>query len=169
MKAIQSIVSAVVLWGAGELTTYGQNIKSDIGSQLAEIRQNTAKYHQVARAVADGYGAVMPGSNAGAGGPDFIYGNWAAVLDGELRLDQPEALGYVRLPNGKLRLASVYFFVPFVEAGEPAPLWLGHEMVANESYGFWEMEVWLWFDNPDGIFEFYNPRCDEDAKVKKVK
>ena len=49
-----------------------------------------------------------------------------------------------------------------VEPDEDPPVWLGHELVANVTLGAWEMEVWLWVDNPDGMFEFYNPRFEVD-------
>jgi hypothetical protein len=35
-------------------------------------------------------------------------------------------------------------------------------MDENVNYGFWEMEAWIWVNNPNGIFEYYNPRFEED-------
>ena len=82
-----------------------------------------------------------------------------------------EALAYAKLPNGKLRLISVFYFVPYaptpeppdtVEPSENPPLWLGQHPVANIRLGMWEMEVWVWVNNPNGLFEFYNPRFEVD-------
>jgi len=178
MKRIQIVVSAAVFLGACGLTSYAQNVTSDIGSQLAVIRQSTAKYHLVENAVADGY---LPFPTAGnPGGADALYVNFAAVYDGPpesggipgvLRLDQPEFLAYLKLPNGELRLASVFFIKPYapipaagetVEPNEDPPIWLGHEPPPNIHYGFWEMEVWVWVYNPNGLFDFVNPRFLED-------
>jgi hypothetical protein len=152
-----------------------QSVIRDIGAELAVIRKSTAKYHQPEAAEADGYMFYAEGQNPD--GPDALYLNWAAVYDGPtdtgvpgvLRLDQPEMLGYIEQPDGSLRLASVFFLKPYAPfpspenpppllPNEPQPVWLGHEPVANENYGIWEMEVWLWYHNPDGIFEFFNPR-----------
>jgi hypothetical protein len=28
----------------------------------------------------------------------------------------------------------------------------------SEGFGLWELNVWLWLDNPDGMFAAKNPR-----------
>jgi hypothetical protein len=153
----------------------GAGAVNGIGAELAVVRQSTAQYHRVEDAVAGGY-MLYPGAGGNPGGPDAFYVNMAAIYDGPpetggipgvLRLDQPEALAYVKLPNGELRLASVFFFKPYapwpapgqtVEPTEDPPVWLGEEPVANVTIGMWEMEVWLWVHNPNGLFNFVNPR-----------
>jgi hypothetical protein len=178
MKRIQLVVSADVFLGACGLTSYAQDVTSDVGSQLAVIRQSTAKYNRVENAIADGY-VSFPVADI-PGGVDALYVNLAAGYDGPpesggipgvLKLEQPEGLGYLKLPNGELRLASVFFFKPYaswpapgttVEPTEDPPVWLGHEPVANVNIGSWEMEVWVWVYNPNGLFDFVNPRFLED-------
>ena len=163
------------------LQRWGASLKaSSIGAELAGIRQRTAKYHLVERALADGYVSIpVPGN---PGGIDALYASFPAAYDGPtngipgvLKLEQPEGLGYVKLPNGELPLASVFFFKPYapwpapgttIEPNEDPPMWLAHEPVANVHVGMWEMEVWLWVSNPNGMFEFYNPRFDADWDAK---
>jgi hypothetical protein len=180
MRRLYVIATAMACFGASGLASFAQNIISDLGPELAVIRQATARYHRVENAVADGYVAFPVANNPG--GIDAFYANLSAAFDGPpetggipgvLRLDQPEALGYLKLPNGKLRLASVFFFKPYapglfqgvpppVYPAEDPPVWLGQEPVANLSLGMWEMEVWVWVYNPNGLFDFVNPRFLED-------
>ena len=172
---------ATIALGIGSVSSYAQSDVRDIGAELAVIREATAQYHLTENAEADGY-LLFPGVGGNLGGPDAFYVNFPAIFDGPpesggipgvLRLDQPEILAYVKLPNGELRLASVFFMKPYapgpfqgvpppIYANEPAPVWLGQEMDENVNYGFWEMEAWIWVSNPNGIFEYYNPRFEED-------
>ena len=176
MRKLCVVVSVAILCGVG--TSASAAPKSDVsglGSDLAKIRQATAKYHRTEAAEADGYTYYPAPGNPG--GPDAFYVNWGALYDGPqgipgaMKLDQPEALAYVKLPNGELRLTSVFFFVPYdvmpepgmtVEPTEDPPLWFGRHPVANITLGMWEMEVWIWVNNPNGMFEFYNPRFEVD-------
>jgi len=184
-KTLPVAVCAAAILGIWSSNTYGQSDVSGIGADLAVIRQATAKYHLVENAVADGY-VYFPGIGGNPGGPDAFYVKLAAIFDGPpasggipgvLKLDQPEILAYVKLPNGELRLASVFFMKPYapgpfqgvpppIYANDPAPVWLGHQMDENVNYGFWEMEVWVWVNNPTGIFDYYNPRFEEDWDIK---
>ena len=90
-------------------------------------------------------------------------------IPGVFKLHEPEALGYMKLPNGELLLASVFFVTPYapgpfqgvpppIYPSEDPPIWLGREPVANTTLGMWEMEVWVWVYNPNGLFDFVNPR-----------
>ena len=106
-KKLPLVMLATITLGAGSLTSYAQSDVSDIGADLAVIRQSTAKYHRVEKAVADGYEFIVPGGNPG--GPDVFYVSLAALYDGPpesggipgvLRLDQPAVMAYVKLPNG---------------------------------------------------------------------
>ncbi len=159
MKRSSVFLWAVFLSGVCVVTGFGQNVVSDIGPELAEIRQSTAQYHDVENALADGYIFYPVAGNPG--GVDMLLINFGAAYDMTLRLDQPEGLGYVFMPNGKPLLASVFFFLPFPASAEP-PTWLGYEMDANVGAGVWEMEAWVWVNNPDGIFSYVNPRFLED-------
>lgn len=173
-KAYMVLITAAALGFGGIANAAPKSDVRGIGAALAEIRQATAKYHRIEAALAEGY-AFFPIADT-PGGVDALMLNLAAGYDGPpesggipgvFKLEEPEGLGYVNLPNGELRLASVFFFVPYgplpepgqtVEPLEDPPVWLGHEPVANVGIGAWEMEVWLWVDNPAGLFEFYNPR-----------
>jgi len=70
-----------------------------------------------------------------------------------LRLDQPEVLAYVKLPNGGLRLASVFFMKPY--APMPAP---GETVEPNE-----DPPVWL---NPGSCGRIQGEKCSIDIARK---
>ncbi len=98
----------------------------------------------------------------------------ARVGDGLVNPDEPEALIYEPLPNGRWRLVGVEFIVladqwNAAHPSGPAPSVDGHLMnlvgMPNR-YGlpsFFELHVWAFEDNPDGSFSDWNVRvtCEE--------
>lgn len=138
--------------------------------QLAEVRQATAKYRDVAAAFADGY-VRLSGCVAvpGLGGMGFHYGK-LSLFGAPIDLLQPALLLYASSGNG-LRLVAVEYF--HVDAdqdlatdddrpslfGQPfdGPM-EGHEEGMPRHY---DLHVWLWQANPSGIFAQFNPnvRC----------
>jgi hypothetical protein len=89
---------------------------------------------------------------------------------------RPEMLLYEKLPNGKLRLVGVEYLVfqaawqnanggagaaPPTLFGQTVPLsnhafpLPGGGMTGNVPH--YELHVWIWSNNPNGIFDHYNP------------
>lgn len=105
----------------------------------------------------------------------------ARVGDGLVNPDEPEALIYEPLPNGKWRLVGVEFIVLADQWNTnhptgPAPSVDGHLMnlvgMPNR-YGlpsFFELHVWAFEDNPDGSFADFNIRvsCEEQRGELKT-
>lgn len=124
--------------------------------ELAQARAATAMYHNVDHAIADGY-VPVGGYEPGEG---FHYAN-RSLIDGVFEIDRPEALLYTVGPNGQLRLAGVEYLVPLtLSIGAPEGF-TGSEDVWRENSeggGLWEMNAWLWLNNPDGMFAAHNPR-----------
>jgi len=178
-KTLPLAAFAAATLGVWSSSSHAQNPVSDIGAQLAVIRESTAKYHLVENAIADGYTAFPVAGNPG--GIDALFVKLPAAFDGPpptgipgvFKLHEPEGLGYMKLPTGELRLGSVFFFQPYapgplhgvpppIYPSEDPPVWLGQEPVANTTMGVWEMEVWVWVYNPNGLFDFVNPRFLDD-------
>lgn len=134
---------------------------------VEQVRDATRSFRDVDGAVAAGYaseGACVSGPEEGAMG--IHYGNGDLVLDGELHADQPELLIYEQR-DGRLRLVGVEFLV-FVDswnaAGNTSPPVLGgqqfHIVNSPNRYGipaFYELHVWAWKNNPNGMFVDWNP------------
>lgn len=135
-------------------------------SELAKVRQATAKFHRVEVARQAGYdlreGLDQCFDNPGVGGMGFHYINTDKdVFDLKLDALQPEAMVYAPGPKGQLELGAVEYIVPAAEwdaAGntEP-PMVLGHHLHLNKDLGVYILHLWLWKHNPAGMFEDWNP------------
>jgi hypothetical protein len=135
---------------------------------VAELRQATARFHDLGAALDAGYGAFyvcteQPG--VGAMGQHFVN----PVLVGDPAIDplRPEVLVYAPKPGGGYRLVAVEY-VTFEAAwsaafGPALPTVFGqpfHLVGTPNRYGlpaFFERHVWVWEPNPAGLFEDWNP------------
>ena len=130
------------------------------GSELADVRRATAKYHDYDAAVADGYligpnERCVPGMGYHALNPGLI--------DGTIDALQPEVLLYEPLSNGKWKLIGVEYFIPAALAGATPSLFgtnfygpmPGHAPGMPVHY---DLHAWLWLGNPDGTLATFNPK-----------
>ena len=126
-------------------------------AELAGARAATAKYHEVSRAEADGYVNIdfcEPGEGC----------HWAkfSLIDGNFDPEQPEFLLYTpNGANGDMRLIAVEYVVPLGLSTSAPQGFTGNADTwrqDTEEAGLWELTVWLWYHNPNGLFEQYNPR-----------
>lgn len=143
----------------------------DSGSSLWGAMKATARYHQLDRALADGYGTFYvctdnetPG--VGAMGQHYVNGD----LVGDPALDplHPEVLVYEPMPDGRSRLVALEYVVLQADwhaaFGDTTPSLFGQDLEAvgaGNRYGlppFFELHVWLWKFNPSGLFSDWNPR-----------
>jgi hypothetical protein len=134
---------------------------------LAQVRDATARYRRVDRAVDDGYvqffGCVHE-PLAGSMGIHFVKP--ALAGDGLVDPAAPEALMYEQRPNGTLELTGAEYVV-FAEAWDAAhdapPSLFGQTftLVASPNrYGlppFYELHAWAWKANPAGAHADWNP------------
>ena len=133
---------------------------------VAEIREATRGFRQVAAAEAAGYGLLhgcVSGAEGGAMG--VHYANGALVGDGELDVAHPEVLMYEQR-EGRFRLLGVEYVV-LAEAWHEtnaAPPVLGGQLFSYTGspnrYGipaFYALHVWAWRSNPLGVFADWNP------------
>lgn len=133
-------------------------------SDLARIRAATAQYKRLEVATAAGY-ALLPGldhcfNNPGVGAMGFHYID-AASLDLSLDLEKPEAMVYAPGPNQQLKLAAVEYIVPAAPWDEAnpgtLPMLMGHSLHLNEKLGVYVLHAWVWKNNPQGMYEDWNP------------
>jgi hypothetical protein len=123
---------------------------------MARARAATAIYHNVERAIADGYERASEFES----GEGYHYLNFALV-DDNFEIERPEALLYTVGPDGQLRLAAVEYLVPLADSEEAPEGFAGDEDLwreDSEGFALWELNVWLWLNNPDGMFAARNPR-----------
>ena len=151
-----------LLIGSGSMTTIRTSAASAApedfspatNHELALARRATARYHDFARADADGYQflACVPGEG-------LEYVNWSLV-DCNFDIEHPEALHYIQKGNS-LRLVGVEYVVPVACTTTPPEGFTGDadewEFEA-EGLPIWALRAALWLPNPQGMFAEYNPR-----------
>jgi hypothetical protein len=132
-------------------------------TDLAKVRKATAKFQRVEVARNAGYdlreGLDHCFGNPGVGAMGFHY--IKQPLDLTLDSLQPEAMVYAPGPKGQLNLGAVEYIVPAADwdaAGhtEP-PMVMGRHLHLNEHLGVYVLHIWLWQNNPAGMFEDWNP------------
>ena len=138
---------------------------------LAEVRQATARYHDLDVALADGYqlgyGGIVTGciEHPTAGAMGYHYFNAELFEDPTVDPLRPEGLVYAPGPNGQLRLVAVEWVVPkaiWEAAGNVAPpSVLGADLhILNPALNWYIHHAWLWKPNPTDMFADWNPRVD---------
>ncbi|MFC7027164.1 hypothetical protein ACFQJ5_05490 [Halomicroarcula sp. GCM10025324] len=162
-KALKLVgVGGVIVVGTGVTSAHRDDVDPQ---QLNELREATAKYHDLENALTDGF--VLPEDHCvSSGDPDvgamgFHYVHLGR-LDETLDHTEPEVLLYEERGN-KRHLVAVEFLstaTSKADGGEP-PVVLGHEMHPfHEPFANWALHVWAWKDNPNGLFADFNPRVE---------
>jgi hypothetical protein len=162
---ISVLIAGIVLVGCNSDKTTdnpvfpGSGISKDNALQveLARVRAATAKYHDINRAIADGYADI----NLYVPHMGWHYLN-ASVLDSTFNVEKPELLVYANTPDGGLRLVAVEYAVPLNFSQNAPEGFTGNEDVwdVNSQFQLWTLHCWVWYNNPDGIFAEFNPRVE---------
>jgi hypothetical protein len=130
----------------------GQEPRRELPLQeLASAMSNAARYHDVRKALADGYrdtGIVLPNM-----GRHFLK---ESLLDARFEADRPELLVYT--PDSTVLVALEYAVPIGLSPNAPE----GFTGQADEWVQFggslWTLHAWVWKDNPDGLFNPTNER-----------
>jgi len=120
-----------------------------------------APFHRFEAASNAGWSAKITSCMADptAGGMGFHYGN-VGLIDGAVRVDEPELLLYEPEKNGRLRLVAVEYVIPYTfhsRAAEP-PVLFGQAFARNDRFQLWGLHAWVGEHNPSGTFASWNPR-----------
>ncbi|MCG2589072.1 hypothetical protein [Rhodohalobacter sulfatireducens] len=135
---------------------------------LAAIRTATATYHDVDKAIADGYLEATPF----VPGMGYHYVN-GGLMDDVIDPYAPEALVYIHNPanDSKRRLVAVEYIYPgpTVENGfdisilnDVFPGIDGDEWHHVGGVG-WTLHAWVWYPNPGGVFNATNSRIGDGS------
>lgn len=165
-KALLITVVAVLplLAAAGYATANDQ-------SDLAELRQATVAYHDIAVARAEfpdaielpqvqPYGEGTCIANLEGPGAMGIHLLIPSRVDGNLVLTEPEVLLYEKRNDGTYKLTGVEYVV----GGATRPSLFGQEFAptnlaryGNPAADVWTLHAWVWKGNPAGALEPWNP------------
>lgn len=156
----------------------------DNARELAAVRKATAPFHDATLAAAAGYRFGEPCMQSGAGAMGIHASNAALIADGAIDALRPEVLLYLPKADGTLRLIGVEY-VQFVtlrnpdtlksqfwvntspwpstyQVLTPTPQLFGHTFqgpMAGHTRTMpwhWDLHVWIWAHNPDGMFAQWN-------------
>jgi hypothetical protein len=127
------------------------------------VRFSTFRYLNINNALEDGYVDInyfVPHM-----GWHFLN---AGNLDGTFDMRKPELLVYTERPNGGYRLVAVEYATPWTPGSNPPEGFTGNDDVWSHFEGdptttdddLWTLHAWVWYYNPDGIFNPFNPRVD---------
>ena len=170
MRGTARALAAIVLLAgcAGETTTEATVVEQHPGAPqaarapeaaaLLALRTATAGFHSLDRAKAAGWDTQFPAGcfkgPPGAGDMGFHYINGSTV--GTLDPSMPQLLIYEPQANGGMRLVGVEFIYPGLPT-DPAPELFGQHFHYNYTFSVWALHVWLWRDNPSGLYADWNP------------
>jgi hypothetical protein len=148
------------------------------------VRDATQQFTHVDAALNAGYHPVLgcvSGPDHGAMGVHYLNGG---LLDGTIKANQPQALIYEPMADGRKRLVGVEFIVDAAtwwtkqkQQGvlNPAPPQLYGQLFqlvpSPNRYNldtFFELHVWAWQDNPNGAFVDWNNEvtCNHQAESR---
>jgi len=147
--------------GNGGITALSANVNAE----LDELRRFVAPFHNFNKAVAAGYSVPAPGpgvciSDPTRGGMGFHYtlSGRDLISDGRVDLMEPEFLVYAPTPNGGVKFAALDYFVPYNTWSSPQPPeLLGQPFAREDGFQAYVLHIWLFWHNPAGMFENYNP------------
>lgn len=127
---------------------------------VAVFRRATARYHDIAAALEDGFVQILPcmqsADGSGALGIPFAR---LDRFDATIDLSEPEILFYEPMRNGRMRLVGGEPVVPIAAwtDSEP-PALFGQTFHRNDQHGLYGLHMWIWKHNPEGMFAFWHPR-----------
>jgi hypothetical protein len=137
---------------------HGQS--AEVLAGVTTIRAATARFARLDSAVAVGYPHDSPEcyANGPAGAMGYHHVN-RGYVDAQLDLEKPEILLYERHPDGRYTLSAVEFIIPYRlwPADSAAPVLLGVHLKRYDDLRIWSVHMWVWKENPSGLFADWNP------------
>lgn len=133
--------------------------------ELAAVRDALAKYQDPLVAIRDGYLSTLGCVEypVGGMGVHFINPSLIGPTPDPLR---PQILVYEPAPRGGLRLVAAEWFIPLATGVTERPTLFGrpfdgpmegHEPLMPRELHHYDLHVWLWKENPAGLFNATNP------------
>jgi hypothetical protein len=121
------------------------------------VKAQTARFNSIKQAEKAGYSVGSPCVAIPIGGMGYHYVR-AGLPDNTFDPMQPEALLYAPDEHGKLKLVGVEYIV--MNTGQTAPTFAGEAFNPNGGPfqdPHWTLHVWLFEENPLGMFAPFNP------------
>jgi hypothetical protein len=145
--------------------------------QLVALRQATAPFHNFEKAKDAGYAVdITPcWESVTQGAMGYHYGNPELLFDSAtVDLLAPETLMFEPGPGGQMKLVGMEYIVFIDEwedvhgVGAAPPSLLGQVFHPHSFLPIYKLHIWLWRDNPRGMFADWNPKvsCDHAEQAE---
>ena len=133
---------------------------------ITTVQRATARYHNLDAAIADGFVFLHDCETRPEEGPaGTVYVHLGRLLDGVIDPASPDALLYEPRRNGRPKLVGVELAVPYaLWTQQEPPTLLGATFQTEDEFGVFGLHVWVWRDNPEGLFAESNPRINCDGE-----
>jgi len=155
-----TVAAAVLLAGSlvacNDKNPTGPSLTPDQQRDLNTLYGVTNSYADFSRAQAAGYTDKLTECMSDSSGGMGIHYGKDAFIDGNARVQEPEVLLYEPQRDGSLQLVAVEYIMP-LSASATAPSLFGLQFHRNEAFQLWVLHVWLYRDNPSGMFTDWNP------------
>jgi hypothetical protein len=137
-------------------------ISDEILAQLDALRLSILPFFNYDVAVSAGWDTILGGCvESPMGGMGYHLHNMDQLGNGYLTLLRPEVLLYAPMEDGSMEFVGVEYIIPGeLWESDSAPHFLGRDLHFNPNvgpFGIWALHVWVVKDNPNGIFDDWNP------------
>jgi hypothetical protein len=128
----------------------------------AQARVATQPFHDLDAAVAAGYAAQVAqcftDSVHAHGAMGYHHVN-RAYMDSIVDVGRPEILLYERKADSSYVLNGVEYILPYRywPRDSVPPRLMGRELFPEDERQYWYAHMWVWTDNPRGLFADWNP------------
>jgi hypothetical protein len=164
MLALTAALFTSMAFAHGEIDDNGHtsspstfaNLPAQTILQLADVVTATARFQDVAQALAEQYvdiGVFLPHM-----GHHYMRQD---LVDGRFDPEHPELLVYADDPcTGGLQLVAVEYAIPLDQSKKMPSGFVGNLDVwdPNDDFGLWTLHAWVWKYNSDGVFAPFNPQ-----------
>lgn len=134
--------------------------EEQIAQLILEVKAATSSYSNINTAMNAGWNTDLSGcvEHPTAGGMGHHYAN-LEFMDGRVNHLEPQVLLYAMNANEEMEFLGVEYIVPFdiLPANSEPPVLFFQEFHANQELGIWALHVWTEKENPNGMFEDFNP------------
>jgi len=133
---------------------------------VMRLRDATARFHDLDTAVTAGYARDVEQCLAHPphGAMGFHHAN-SGYVDTRIEVERPEILTYERGVDGRRVLTGAEYIIPYRlwPADSTPPTAFGQNLRRADDLRLWYLHVWVWKENPSGLFADWNPavRCPE--------
>jgi hypothetical protein len=166
LPAVLTVAAALALPALGFqiFATHAEPVAPRLSPELERVRDQLAKYKDPAVAIRDGYFSTLGCVHykEGAMGVHFLN---PAFISPTPDPAKPQILVYE--PKGdRFELVAAEWFVPLATGVAKRPVLFGrpfdgpmagHEPLMPEALHHYDLHVWLFKDNPKGVFSPINP------------